>query len=209
MFYEPKIGHDLPHDPFYSLIVPRPIGWITTISLDGVINLAPFSFYNGAGLNPPQVLFHNSFVPQNLSGRVPGTLKDSVTNVEETGEFVVNLVTWELRNHMNESARHVNSSIDETNIAGLEIEPSIIVKPPRVKESPAHLECKHFKTVELLSNGPEFKNLIIFGEVVGIHINEKILSEGIVDISKFKPISKGGYYEYSVVDNIFTMTDLD
>ena len=209
MFYEPKQGHPLPHDPFYSLIVPRPIGWITSISLDGIVNLAPFSFYNGAGLNPPQVLFHNSLVPENSSGRAVGDAKDSVINVEKTGEFVVNLVTWELRNAMNKTARHVSASVDEMVIAGLETEPSVMVTPPRVKASPVHLECRYIRTVELLSNGPEFRNVIVFGEVIGIHISEEILTDGMVDISKFRPIARGGYYEYSILDNVFVMDDLD
>jgi flavin reductase (DIM6/NTAB) family NADH-FMN oxidoreductase RutF len=203
MFYDARKGHGLIHDPFYALVVPRPIGWITSISVDGVVNLAPFSFYNGCGTAPPQVMFHNS------SGMTDGRMKDSLTNVEQTGEFVVNLVTWELREQMNETARHVASSVDEMAMAGLETESSILVKPPRVKASPVHLECRYFRTVEMLSDRAEFLNFIVFGEVVGVHISDAIMTDGMVDASKFRPIARMGYMDYSVVDNSFTMPKPD
>lgn len=199
MFYEVSQGHGLPHDPLYAIIVPRPIGWISSISVDGVVNLAPFAFYNGCGTEPPQVLFHNS------SGWTDGRMKDSLTNVEATGEFVVNLVTWELREKMNETARHVASSVDEMAMAGLETEPSVLVKPPRVKDSPAHLECRYIRTVEMLSDRPEFRNFIVFGEVIGVHISDHVMTDGLVDSSKFRPIARMGYQDYSVIDSVFTM----
>lgn len=199
MFYEVSKGHGLPHDPFKSLVVPRPIGWISSLSAAGVVNLAPFSFFNGCGTEPPQVLFHNS------TGYGDGRYKDSMSNVEETGEFVANMVTWELCERMNETARHVPSSVDEAAMAGLEMEPSVLVKPPRVKGSPTHLECRHIRTVELLSDRPEFRNFIVFGEVIGVHISDDVMTDGLVDMSKFRPVARMGYQDYTVVDSVFTM----
>jgi len=137
MFFEPKNGHGLPHSPLKSCIVPRPIGWISTISGDGVVNLAPFSFFNGCGEEPFQVMYAPT-------GRhADGGRKDSLVNVEATGEFVANMATWELREAMNETARHVSRDINEMEMVGLEMEPSVLVAPPRVKASPIHLECSY------------------------------------------------------------------
>ena len=199
MFYEVSKGHGLPHDPFYSIVAPRPIGWISTIGTDGVVNLAPFAFFNGCGTEPPQVLFHNS------TGRADGRMKDTISNVEETGEFVANLVTWELREQMNETARAVPRSVDETTLAGIETEPSVLVKPPRVKASPAHLECRHIKTVEMLSNNARFRNFVVFGEVLGVHISEDILTDGLVDNAKARLVARLGYRDFAVIDEVFSM----
>ena len=199
MFYEVSSGHNLPHDPFYSIVVPRPIGWITTMDADGVVNLAPFAFFNGCGTEPPQVLFHNS------TGRGDGRMKDTISNAEETGEFVVNLVTWDLREKMNRTALHVSQSIDEMGMVGLEAEPSVLVKPPRVKASPAHLECRYIQTMEMLSNNASFRNFVVFGEVIGIHIKEELLTDGLVDNSKFRPLARMGYHDYTVIDQVFSM----
>ena len=199
MFYEIKNGHGLPHDPFKSCIVPRPIGWISSVSSDGVVNLAPYSFFNGCGEAPPQIMYAPS------GENVEGGLKDSLTNVEATGEFVANLVTWELREQMNESARHVPPGTDEMALAGLETEPSVLVKPPRVKASPIHLECEYVRTVELRSDRESYRNFVVFGEVVGIHIRDEVMTDGMVDMTKFKPLARLGYLDYSVTDNAFTM----
>jgi flavin reductase (DIM6/NTAB) family NADH-FMN oxidoreductase RutF len=199
MFYEVSKGHGLPHDPFYSIVAPRPIGWISTIGADGVVNLAPFAFFNGCGTEPPQVLFHNS------TGRADGLMKDTISNVEETGEFVANLVTWELREQMNKTARAVPRSVDETTLAGLETEPSVLVKPPRVKASPAHLECRHTQTVEMLSNNKRFRNFVVFGEVLGVHISEDILTDGLVDNAKARLVARLGYRDFAVIDEVFSM----
>ena len=199
MFYEIQNGHGLPHDPFKSCIVPRPIGWITTISAEGIVNLAPYSFFNGCGEAPPQVMYAPA------GQNVDGALKDSLTNVEATGEFVANLVTWELREQMNDTARHVPHSVDEMAMAGLETEPATLVKPPRVKASPIHLECTYIRTVELRSHRTEYRNFVVFGEVVGIHIRDEVMTDGMVDMNKFKPIARLGYQDYAVTDNVFTM----
>lgn len=199
MFYEVSKGHNLPHDPFYSIVAPRPIGWISTMGADGVVNLAPFAFFNGCGTEPPQVLFHNS------TGRDDGRMKDTISNVEETGEFVANLVTWDLREKMNETARALPRSVDETSYVGIETEPSVLVKPPRVKASPAHLECRHIQTIEMLSNNKEFRNFVVFGEVLGVHISEDILTDGLVDNAKARLVARLGYRDFAVIDEVFSM----
>jgi flavin reductase (DIM6/NTAB) family NADH-FMN oxidoreductase RutF len=194
MFYEPKSGHPLPHDPFKSCIVPRPIGWISTLSRGGIPNLAPFSYFNAVCDDPPTVLF-------SASGKhVEGSIKDSALNAKETGEFVYNMATWELREPMNRSSASVPRSVDEFEIAGLEKAPSRIVKPPRVAQSPVQFECKTVRIVELSP-----LNTIVFGEVVGIHIDERIVTNGRIDLTKALPIARLGYMEYTVVREIFEM----
>ena len=196
MFYDPRVGdHHLPHDPFKSLIVPRPIGWISTISGDGVVNLAPYSFFNGVASGPAVVMF------------CPGgaARKDSLRNVEETGEFVVNVATDGQREQMNETSAVVGPEVDEFTLAGLETLPSRVVGPPRVAGAPAHMECRHLQTITLPSDNPQSPNHMVLGLVVGIHIDEAILTDGMVDMAKFRPIARLGYMDYTVVDNVFTM----
>jgi flavin reductase (DIM6/NTAB) family NADH-FMN oxidoreductase RutF len=201
MFYEPKGkgAHGLPHDPFRSLVVPRPIGWISTISAEGVVNLAPYSFFNGVSYSPPMVMFAAN------GQHAEGGHKDSLSNIVESGEFVVNIATWELREEMNASSASVPRAVDEMAMAGLEAAPSKLVRPPRVKASPVHFECRHVTTVELPADDPESPNNTVFGQVVGIHISDDILTEGMVDMAKFRPIARLGYFDYTVVDNVFTM----
>jgi flavin reductase (DIM6/NTAB) family NADH-FMN oxidoreductase RutF len=199
MFYETKDHHGLKHNPFKSLIVPRPIGWVSSQDSNGIVNLAPYSYFNGVGSEPPTVMFASE------GTHTDGDFKDSATNVGETGEFVCNLATWELREAMNATSAHVARSVDEFELAGLTREPSRLVKPPRVKESPVHLECVHLKTVELPSNDPERPTLVVFGRVVGIHIDDSIITGGMIDMNLFHPIARLGYMDYTKVDNVFTM----
>jgi len=199
MFYETKDPHGLKHNPFKSLIVPRPIGWVSTVDARGVVNLAPYSFFNGVGSDPPTVMFASE------GTHTDGDFKDSATNVRETGEFVCNLATWELREPMNATSEHVPRSVDEFELAGLTPSPSRLVTPPRVAESPVHLECTHLQTVELPSNDPERPTLVVFGRVVGIHIDDSIIRDGVIDMDVFKPIARLGYMDYTMVDNVFTM----
>ncbi len=201
MFYEPKGkgSHGLPHDPFRSIVVPRPIGWISTLSGAGVVNLAPYSFFNAVSYAPPMVMFAAN------GQHAEGGPKDTLSNIVETGGFVVNLATWELREEMNASSAAVPRAVDEMAMAGLETAPSRLVRPPRVKASPVHFECVPVKTVELPADDPEAPNNIVFGRVVGIHISDDILTDGMVDMSKFRPIGRLGYFDYTVVDNVFTM----
>ena len=200
MFYETaRRDHGLPFDPFKALVVPRPIGWISSISADGIVNLAPFSFFNAVCHPPPVVMFCAN------SDLLERPLKDSRMNVEATGEFVVNLATWELRERMNMSAAPVAPETDEFELAGLTKAPSRLVRPPRVAESPAHLECRYLKTVELPRAHPELSNAIVLGEVVGVHISDALIEEGRVDITRLKPIARLGYDEYAVVEEVFRM----
>ncbi len=200
MFYEPpKHDHGLPLDPFKSLVVPRPIGWISTLGADGVLNLAPYSFFNGVATNPAIVMFCPGGAP------VPKGQKDSWRNAEETGEFVVNVVGYTQRREMNKTSANVPPAVDEFALAGLEVEPSRLVKPPRVKGAPAHLECTYLKTVELPSDDPDSRNAVVLGTVIGVHIDDSIITDGMIDMDKFRPVARLGYMDYTVVDNVFTM----
>ena len=200
MFYEPpKQDHGLPLDPFKSLVVPRPIGWISTLGADGVLNLAPYSFFNGVATSPATVMFCPG------GALVPKGQKDSWRNAEETGEFVVNVVGHTQRREMNETSANVPPAVDEFALAGLEVEPSRLVKPPRVKGAPAHLECTYLKTVELPSDDPDSRNAVVLGTVIGVHIDDSIITDGMIDMDKFRPVARLGYMDYTVVDNVFTM----
>ena len=199
MFYETRGHHGLKHNPFKSLVVPRPIGWVSSQDSNGVVNLAPYSFFNAVAAEPPTVMFASN------GAHSEGRYKDSAKNVQETGEFVCNLATWETREAMNATSAMVARSVDEFVLSGLTPLPSKLVKPPRVKESPVHLECTYLQTVELPSDDPQRANLVVFGHVVGIHIDDSIISDGMIDMNVFKPIARLGYFDYSVVDNVFSM----
>jgi len=189
--------HGLRHDPFKQLVVPRPIGWISTTSTEGVVNLAPYSFFNAVGDSPHYVMFSSS-------GR-----KDSLVNAEQTGEFVCSLATYELRDQMNTSSADVKEGVDEFELSGLTAAASNFVKPPRVAESPAALECRYHTTL-VLPGGPGSKkpaNAIVIGQVVGIYIDDKLITDGMVDIGAAEPISRLGYMDYGVLrsDSIFSI----
>ena len=144
MFYEPiKKNHGLPKNPFNSLVIPRPIGWITSRDPEGVVNLAPYSFFNAVCYSPPTVMFASG------AGSGEDGLKDSLRNVETTGEFVCNLVTWENREKMNQTSASVSKDVNELEMAGLMSHPGRLVDVPWVAEAPVHLECRHVKSVEL------------------------------------------------------------
>ena len=199
MFYEPRLGHGLPRDPFKSLVVPRPIGWISTVDLDGRINLAPFSFYNAVADSPPQVIYA-------ANGRKPDApTKDSRANAEATGCFVVNLATWELRAAMNVTSAHLPVGEDEMAAAGLTPAPARLVAAPLVAESPVNLECRYLQTVMLASDDPAEPNALVVGEVVGIHIRDDFLTNGRVDVARLKPIARLGYAQYTAVETVFEM----
>lgn len=180
--------HGLPHDPLKALIAPRPIGWISTVSAGGVCNLAPYSFFNGVGEKPGYVVFGSA------------GMKDSLKNITETGEFVCSMSTYALRDHMNMSSASVPYGVDEFPLAGLTAIASKFVKPPRVKESPAALECRHFQTIALPGAGryDHSYNLVI-GLIVGIYIDDAYVKDGIVDTTAMQPIARLGYMDYAVV----------
>lgn len=203
MFYEPRNGHGLPYDPFKAIVAPRPIGWISTLDREGRPNLAPYSFFNGVSYTPPQVIFSGGPRPARRGETVP--MKDSVTNARETGEFVVNIATWDLREPMNVSAAHYPADVDEFEKAGLTKEKSELVKPPRVAESPVHLECLTVAVYPTLSVPGYAPNMIVLGKVIGIHIDERVLTNGIVDQTKLKLIGRLGGHDYVRVDEVFQM----
>ena len=198
MFWETDKPHGLPHNPFKSCVVPRPIGWISSISASGHVNLAPYSFFNGVSGEPPMVMF-------GANGNTDERTKDSLANVEETGEFVCNMATWDLRDQMNASSASVDADVDEFDLAGLETQPSQLVKPPRVKAAPIHMECVYFKTLDLPSDHPGVRNALVTGRVVGIHINDEFLVDGIIDIERIMPLARMGYKDYTRVEKIFAM----
>ena len=200
MFYETeKNNHGLPHNPFKACVVPRPIGWITSQDAAGNLNLAPFSFFNAVSDIPPMVMF-------SISNKHEGVReKDSLKNVEATKEFVCNIATWDLREQVNLSSGDFQSHENEIEITGLETVPSRLVKPPRIKASPIHLECKYYKSIQLPVKNEQYSNRMILGEVIGIHIADEVLVNGKVDISKVKPIARLGYFDFAVVLETFEM----
>lgn len=200
MFYEPeKNNHGLSHNPFKSCVVPRPIGWISTVGADGVPNLAPYSQFQNLTFDPPYVMFAAN---QTTDGR----RKDSVVNAEQSGEFVYNMVTYDLREAMNLSAQQVPPHIDEFELAGLTKAPSRLVKAPRVAESPIQFECRYHQTVRLPGHGTMGTVDIVFGRVIGIHIKDEFIQpDGKLNILKMRPIARLGYYDYTVIESIFEM----
>jgi flavin reductase (DIM6/NTAB) family NADH-FMN oxidoreductase RutF len=200
MFYEPhKNDHGLAHNPFKSCVAPRPIGWISTISVDGIHNLAPFSQFQNLTFDPPYVMFSAN---QNTRGQ----RKDTTVNVEESREFVYNMATYDLREAVNRTAAEVPPEVDEFELAGVTKAESRLVKPARVAESPVHFECVHYQTIRLPGNGHMGTVDVIIGKVIGIHIKEEFIStEGKLDICKIRPLARLGYYEYTVVDKVFEM----
>ncbi|THC44514.1 flavin reductase family protein [Massilia sp. Mn16-1_5] len=180
-FYEPKNGHGLPHDPFNAIVGPRPIGWISSLSLDGVPNLAPYSFFNAFNYVPPIVGFASI-------GE-----KDTLHNVRATGEFVWNLATRSLAEAMNLSCTAAAPEVDEFALAGLGTAPSRLVKPPRVAESPVSFECRVTQIIQLQGAGGEaVPTWLTLGEVVGVHIDEALLRDGIYDTAGAGHILRGG-----------------
>ncbi len=205
MFYEPRHNdHGLPYNPFKACVVPRPIGWITTLSQDGIVNLAPFSCSNQLGYDPPFVFFSGSGRPEE-EGAEPRR-KDSVMNAENTGEFVFNMATYALRELVNLSSARVPPEVDEMELCGLTKLPSRLVQPPRVGESPVNLECKYHCTLTLPANSPNTVHHVVVGQVVGIHIDDQVITDGKVDWVKIQPLARMGYSDYTYVSQIFTMT---
>ncbi len=203
MFYRVDRSSDKPdgflHNPFKALVVPRPIGWVSTLDRDGGTNLAPYSFFNAISATPPMVVLGSN------GKHVEGGLKDTMTNIQDTGEFVVNIATWELREVMNMTSAPVPRAVDEFTFSGLTAVPSQLVKAPRVNESPINIECRLINLIELPQSEEGTRNLAAFGRVVGIHIDERIVSDGMIDIRKLKPISRLGYHDYAVVEDVFAM----
>ena len=202
MQFRPGIdSHGLPYDPFKSCTVPRPIGWLSTVSTAGIANLAPYSQWQNLTFDPPMVMFAAN---QTFDGR----RKDTVVNAEETGFFVWNMATYALREAVNKSAQDVPPEVDEFEIAGVTKAPSIDVKPFRVAESPVHFECKYYSTLRLPGEGKDGGGAadVVIGRVVRIHVDEKALTkDGLLDVVRIRPIARLGYYHYTSIESIFEM----
>ncbi|MDO8694296.1 MAG: flavin reductase family protein [Sheuella sp.] len=195
-FYEPSKGHGLPHNPFKAIVAPRPIGWISSIDLQGRVNLAPYSFFNAFAETPPIIGFCTS-----------GERKDSVNNIDSTGEFVANFVGAELAQEMNITSATLAPGVDEMKLAGLESAPCTLVKVPRVARAIAALECKLIQTIRLNNaRGEQTDSWLTLGEVVGVHINDEFLKDGIFDTAAARPLGRCGYRgDYVEVNTLFEM----
>jgi flavin reductase (DIM6/NTAB) family NADH-FMN oxidoreductase RutF len=195
MFYQPaKNDHGLPRDPFKAIVVPRPIGWITSVSRKGEINLAPYSFFNAVSEEPPMVMFSS------------GGRKDSIAFIEETGEFVCNFASFALREAMSRTGTDFPRGINEMLEAGLEPAPSRLVRPPRVAAAPCALECKLLQILDLRDlDGRSSQRFVAFGQVVGVHIDDRFIKDGRLDTAAMQPIARCGYNDYAVVNEVFPM----
>lgn len=199
MFYETRLNnHHLSFNPFKACVVPRPIAWISSISKEDIVNLAPFSYFNAVADIPPIIMFASSY-------KKDKSAKDSLRNIEAIGEFVVNIVGYPLREQMNQTSASLAYGISESEKFAIETIPANLVKPPRVKASPIHLECKYIETHALKVEGNLASSKIIFGHVLGIHIQDDLLVNGKVDIQKLRPLARLGYDEYTFVNEIFHM----
>lgn len=201
MYYEPgKTDHGLRYNPLKACVVPRPIGWISTINTAGAVNLAPFSFFNLLSYDPAFVMFSAGV------HEVDGGKKDTVANVEATGEFVYNMATWAQKDQMNQTATIVDRTVDEMAATGLQPEPSRLVRPPRIKGSPVQFECRLHQIVTLPGRTPSLEHHLVIGRVVAVHIDDRALTaDGRVDVVKLRPIARLGYKDYVSVDEIFQM----
>ena len=196
MFYDAERNdHDLPHDPFKALVSPRPIGWISSLSRDGKVNLAPYSFFNAISSKPNMVMVSSE------------GLKDTIRNIAETGEFVCSLATFDLRMEMNQTSAPLPHGESEFVHAGLTPVPSQKVRPPRVGESPVALECVTVEVRALVDrHGRTLDRHVAIGEVVGVHIDDRLIVDGRVDITRARPIARLGYKDYAVIDQVFELT---
>ncbi len=196
MFYEPKNGHGLRHNPFNALITPRPIGWISTRSAEGADNLAPYSFFNAVAYTPPQVMFASTGSKPDQDGT-----KDSVSNIRATGVFCVNIVSHALTQAMNETSGPWPRETDEFSRAGLEKSACETIACARVTAAPAALECELDQILTLKGKS----NFLVLGTVTGIHIRDEVLRDGQVDVTLFQPLARLGYMDYAVIKEIFTL----
>jgi flavin reductase (DIM6/NTAB) family NADH-FMN oxidoreductase RutF len=192
MFYEPRHGHGLPHDPFKAIVAPRPIGWISSIDGQGKANLAPYSFFNAVHSNPALVMFTSE------------SMKHSAANAIATGEFVFNLVSRELFDAMNISSGDFAEGVSEFGPAGLVAAECRVVKAPRVAAAPASLECKvvsHFQLQDV--DGKKLQGWMVIGQVVGVHIQDSYIRDGRFDTALAQSVARCGYRDYAAVTELF------
>jgi flavin reductase (DIM6/NTAB) family NADH-FMN oxidoreductase RutF len=200
MFYRPADGHGLPHNPFNAIVTPRPIGWISTRDGTGRNNLAPYSFFNAVAYVPPQVMFASTSAKEDR-----GDTKDSVANIRDTGVFCVNIVEYAMRDVMNASSEMLPREVDEFEHAGIESAPCSEIDCLRVAGAPASLECRMTQIVKL--EGAH--NFVVFGEVVGVHLRDDVLVDGRFDVTRYQPLSRMGYRDYTRVDEVFELARPD
>ncbi len=198
MFYEPsKNNHGLSRNPFKSCTVPRCIGWISTKNEDGSDNIAPYSQFTNLTFDPPLVIF-------SANQNVFKDRKTTIKNAERTGEFIYNMVPYDLRDQMNlTSSIEVPEGMDKFEYAGLTKVPGNLVNVMRVGESPIQYECKYLQTIRIQANSNIATVDVIVGEVIGIHIDDDVITDGKVDIPKIKPLARLGYFDYTVVEKSF------
>lgn len=197
MFYRPNDGHGLPHNPFNAIVTPRPIGWISTRGQDGSDNLAPYSFFNGVAYVPPQVMFASTGTKDDRDGT-----KDSVANIRETGVFCVNVVEYAMKDAMNQTSGAWDATTDEFKLAEIEKAECSEIKCGRVAGAPASLECRMTQIVPIEGAA----NFVVFGEVVGVHMRDDCIVDGIFDVLRYNPLTRLGYRDYSVVRDKFSLT---
>ena len=194
MFYDAvKNDHGFEYDPFKALVAPRPIAWVSSLSASGIANLAPFSSFNAFSQNPHYVAFGI------------GPVKDTLRNIEATGEFAVSLPTWDLREQMNATSAHVAPEVDEFDLARLTKAPCRLIGVPRVAESPVALECRLFQVVPLPDDKGHAADHMVIGRVLGIHIDDRYIHDGRVDTAAMRPIARLGYSEYATVTEAWRM----
>ncbi len=196
MFYRPEDGHGLPHNPFNAVVTPRPIGWISSRDGQGRDNLAPYSFFNAVAYVPPQVMFACTGAKPDRDGT-----KDSVANIEETGVFCVNIVEYAMRDAMNATSAGLAAGEDEFARAGIEKAECETIACARVAAAPASLECKLTQIVRL----PGATNRLVLGEVVGVHLRDDCLVDGHFDVTRYQPLSRLGYKDYTRVTDLFSL----
>ena len=200
MFYQPKDGHGLAHDPFKAIVAPRPIGWISTLDTEGRPNLAPYSFFNGCGDRPPMVMF-----AQTGAKRAGELVKDSVSNARETGEFACSVVSQALKDAMNATTEVFDAGVDEFGRAGLTKAPGRAIAAPHVAEAPAVLECRTHQVLDLPAWQEGWVNTVVIGEVVGVHIRDEHLANGLLDVLSYNPVARMGYMDYTTVTESWAM----
>lgn len=200
MFYEPRDGHGLPHNPFNAVVSPRPIAWVSTRGTDGSDNLAPYSFFNAVAYTPPQVMVATaSGKPDRAKG------KDTCANILDTGVFCVNVVEYAMRDAMNLTSGQFPREVDEFELAGVDRIECTMIPCARVLGAPASLECRLVRSVDLAGAS----NIVVFGEVVGVHLRDDCLVDGRFDVRRFQPLTRLGYRDYSRIADVFELARPD
>ncbi len=196
MFYQPENGHGLPHNPFKAIVSPRPIAWISTRDAAGQNNLAPYSFFNAVADTPPQIMFASTGAKPDRNGT-----KDTMDNIRETGVFCVNILGYEDRDRMNASSAGVARGVDEFALAGVQAQECERIACARAKGVPASLECELQQIVQLAGPG----SFMAIGNVVGVHLRDDCLVDGMFDVTKYQPLARLGYKDYATVRDVFSL----